>query len=103
MVLAAGVSPQQIRVLGRWSSDVYEIYCRLSLQSALTVGVQLSSAEVDPVDAAFHEEHSKLQPVEVERFKREMHGGVEKTRCDRAKVRWAGYDEPLTRAGALGV
>lgn len=31
--LAAGVAPQQIRALGRWSSDVYEIYCRLSLHS----------------------------------------------------------------------
>ena len=30
--LAAGVTPELIRLIGRWSSDVYEIYCRLSAQ-----------------------------------------------------------------------
>ena len=29
--LAAGVSPQLIRLMGRWSSDVYELYYRMSL------------------------------------------------------------------------
>ena len=29
--LAAGVSPQLIRLMGRWSSDIYEIYCRMSI------------------------------------------------------------------------
>ena len=32
--LAAGVQPTLIRVAGRWSSDIYQIYCRLSLELA---------------------------------------------------------------------
>ena len=32
--LAAGVPPALIRIMGRWSSDVYEIYCRMSERSA---------------------------------------------------------------------
>ena len=36
--LAAGVPPQLIRLMGRWSSDVYEIYCRMSVEAALSVG-----------------------------------------------------------------
>ena len=38
--LAAGVTPQLIRLMGRWSSD---IYCRMSLQSAIGVGAQTSA------------------------------------------------------------
>ena len=41
---ADGVSPQLIRLMGRWSSDVYEIYCRMSMQSALHVGTAIASA-----------------------------------------------------------
>ena len=33
--LAAGVSPSMIRLMGRWASDIYEIYCRMSRQSAV--------------------------------------------------------------------
>lgn len=57
--------------------DVYEIYCRLSLQSALAVGVQLSSAEVDPVGAAFHEENLELQLAEVASCRRETNEQVD--------------------------
>ena len=32
--LAAGISPSLIRVMGRWSSDIYHIYCRLSAEAA---------------------------------------------------------------------
>ena len=32
--LAAGFTPAQIRLLGRWSSDVAEIYMRMSRQAA---------------------------------------------------------------------
>jgi hypothetical protein len=64
--LAAGVSPQLIRLMGRWSSDVYEIYCRASLQSALMVGSVITSVRgVQPL-RAFHEEHLELLPEEVE-------------------------------------
>ena len=63
--LAAGVSPQVIRMLGRWSSDVYLIYCRMSLQAALGVSEALCSAVVTPLAPAFHEEHLELLPSEV--------------------------------------
>ena len=70
--LAAGVSPQLIRLMGRWSSDIYEIYmyCRMSVQTALGVGVSISSAEVTPTARAFHEEHLELLGEEVDAFKR---------------------------------
>ena len=58
--LAAGIEPQLIRLMGRWSSDVYEIYCRLSAQSALRVGRAISSAAVSPLGPAFTEEHLEL-------------------------------------------
>ena len=64
--LAAGVPPQLIRLMGRWSSDVYEIYCRMSVQSALSVGGAISSASVDAVEAGFEHEHLELLPAEVQ-------------------------------------
>lgn len=66
--LAAGVEPQRIRLMGRWSSDVYEIYCRMSLQSALAVSTALTSATVDDVRCGFREEHLELQASEVASF-----------------------------------
>jgi hypothetical protein len=64
--LAAGVPPALIRLLGRWSSDVYEIYCRMSLQSALQVGRAVGSTRVDSLEGGFHEEHFELQPDEID-------------------------------------
>ena len=64
--LAAGVSPTLIRLLGQWSSDVYEIYCRMSRQVALGVGRALASTEVTSLEGGFHEEHLELLPSEVE-------------------------------------
>ena len=63
--LAAGVPPALIRIMGRWSSDVYEIYCRMSEQSALGVGRAISSAEVATLEEGFHEEHLELQADEI--------------------------------------
>ena len=63
--LAAGVPPTLIRLLGRWSSDVYEIYCRMSEEAALRAGAALASASVSTFEGAFHEEHLELLPREV--------------------------------------
>ena len=63
--LAAGVPPAMIRLMGRWSSGVYEIYCRMSLQAALRVGASICSAEVSTVEGGFHEEHLELLPHET--------------------------------------
>ena len=66
--LAAGVPPALIRLMGRWSSDVYEVYCRLSSQAALRVGGSIAAAEVETVEGGFHEEHLELLAAEVQQF-----------------------------------
>ena len=48
--LAAGVQPTLIRVLGRWSSDIYEIYCRLSLEAAAGMGALIGSTPFEDVE-----------------------------------------------------
>ena len=54
--LAAGMSPLTIRVMGRWDSDAYEVYCRLSRQTALRVGAVVASTPFDEVAGAFIDE-----------------------------------------------
>ena len=66
--LAAGVPPELIRLIGRWSSDVYEIYCRLSAQAALRVGAAIGSASVSPLGARFEYESLELLPDERARL-----------------------------------
>ena len=51
--LAAGVSPEAIRVMGRWDSDVYRIYCRRSRQVALQLGTVIASTGFESLDDAF--------------------------------------------------
>ena len=68
--LASGVPPQLIRLMGRWSSDVYEIYCRMSLQSALQVGVTITSAAGVRPATRFEQEHLELLPSEIAAFGR---------------------------------
>ena len=63
--LAAGVPPALIRIMGRWSSDVYEIYCRMSLQSAVGVGRAISSATVDATAMRFRTEELELTRPEM--------------------------------------
>ena len=62
---AAGVPPSLIRLMGRWSSDIYEIYCRLSIESALGVGQAIASAMVTTSSEAFHDEELEMLPSEV--------------------------------------
>jgi hypothetical protein len=66
--LAAGVPPALIRLMGRWSSDVYEVYCRMSVQAALQVGQAVASAAVTTFESgsSFEQEHLELLPSEVE-------------------------------------
>jgi hypothetical protein len=65
---AAGIPPALIRLMGRWSSDIYEIYCRLSIESALGVGQAIASAQVTPAQEAFHDEELEFLPSEVSRL-----------------------------------
>ena len=66
--LAAGVQPQLIRLMGRWSSDIYEIYCRMSVEAALGVGAAIASATVTPLAQAFTDEHLEVLPHEMLRY-----------------------------------
>ena len=75
--LAAGVHPNLIRLMGRWKSDVYELYCRMSIEAALGVGEAIASAAVAPLsEVAFHEESLEWQPSELEQMRGESTGEV---------------------------
>ena len=65
--LAAGVPPNLIRLMGRWSSEVYEIYCRMSLEAALRVSTQIATADVTVTERRFAFEELELLPEEIDR------------------------------------
>ena len=88
--LAAGVPPGLIRLMGRWSSEVYEIYCRMSLEAALGVGRAMASTSVTTFEGGFKEEHLELQPSEVASW-RAAAG------CEDAAVESSGDEEDVTR------
>jgi len=44
--MAAGVDPETIKVLGRWDSGAYKVYCRLSRQAAMRLSRAVASADV---------------------------------------------------------
>ena len=47
---AAGMSPSTIRAAGRWSSEIYRIYCRLSRQSAAGVATSIGSTPFEDLE-----------------------------------------------------
>ena len=64
---AAGVPPSVIRVMGRWNSDIFEIYTRLTQQAAARMtGVIGSTAFYDLERGAFHTEELELLPSEMD-------------------------------------
>ena len=65
-LLAARVEPTLIRLMGRWSSDVYEIYCRMSREAAASVSVLAGSTSFEELERAFVTEDLELLPGEVE-------------------------------------
>ena len=63
--LAAGVSPAQIRLLGRWSSDVAELYMRMTQQSAGDFSTIVGSTAFDDIERyTFKTEELEILPVE---------------------------------------
>ena len=54
--LAAGVSALVIKAMGRWGSDVFEIYARLSDVAARAFGRKVSSADYEEVPGAYYSE-----------------------------------------------
>ena len=53
--MAAGVPPAYIKMMGRWSSEIYAIYCRLSNVAVINFGSAISSAEYEDFESAFRE------------------------------------------------
>jgi len=62
--------------MGRWDSSIYEIYCRMSLQSALQVSRAVVSTRVDSLETQFHEEHLEVLPVEMHMMRGTTEDGV---------------------------
>jgi hypothetical protein len=54
--LAAGVPPEVIRALGRWDSEVYEIYMHLTKEAAARVGVVVGSTPFTDLERGFQTE-----------------------------------------------
>ena len=54
--LAAGVSALVIKAMGRWGSDVFEIYAHLSDVAARAFGRKVSSADYEEVPGAYYSE-----------------------------------------------
>ena len=52
--LAKGVPAMVIRAMGRWSSEIYEIYCRASDEAVLRFGVAIASADYEDLETEFH-------------------------------------------------
>ena len=42
--------------MGRWDSEVYEIYCRMLRQLALNLGTVIASTAVHDATSAFYDE-----------------------------------------------
>ena len=44
-MMAAGVSAEEIKVMGRWASDVYQIYCRVCEGRLLHISQLMATAD----------------------------------------------------------
>ena len=54
--LAAGVPALVIKAMGRWGSDVYEVYAQLSDAAARSFGSRVANVDYDEVDGAYYSE-----------------------------------------------
>ena len=64
---AAGVPPSVIRVMGRWNSDIFEIYTRLTQQAAARMTGVIGSTPFDDLErGAFHTEELEMLPSEMD-------------------------------------
>jgi hypothetical protein len=89
--LAAGVQPQLIRLMGRWSSDIYEIYCRISRQSEASVTSLIGSTPFEDLERGASFVGEELILTEVE-----MHASSIETFCERDMIDdLCGDDDPF--------
>ena len=54
--LAAGIDPAVIRCMGRWSSDVYEVYMRLTRETATRLSSTVASTSFADLERGFQTE-----------------------------------------------
>ena len=66
--LAAGVQPAVIRITGRWSSDCWELYARLSKEAALNVTTLIGSTAFEDAERGFVSEEFEFRPSESSVF-----------------------------------
>ena len=66
--LAAGIHPSTIRVMGRWASDIYEVYTRMSLQASVIATQLIGSTPFKDLERTFHSEELEFLPIEVDRY-----------------------------------
>ena len=63
--LAAGVLPASIRLLGRWASDVAEVYMRISRQASSRLSALVGSTRFDDLERqTFRTEELEVLPTE---------------------------------------
>lgn len=63
--LAAGVEPSVLRICGRWNSDIFEIYARLSREAASRVTSLIGSTAFSDLERGFHSEELEMLPEEL--------------------------------------
>ena len=63
--LAAGVEPSVLRICGRWNSDIFEIYARLSREAASRVTSLIGSTSFYDLERGFHSEELEMLPEEL--------------------------------------
>ena len=58
------MEPSLIRLMGRWSSDVYELYCRMTRRASGRLGVMIGSTPFQDLEAGgfLSEELEQLPP-----------------------------------------
>ena len=63
--LAAGVEPSMIRLLGRWASDVAEVYMRMSREAASRISAVVGSTPFNDIERyTFRTEDLEVLPTE---------------------------------------
>ena len=84
--LAAGISPAVIRITGRWKSDVWMTYARLTKQSALKVAAVIGSTAFEDAERrGFVTEELELVQQELDRV---GHAHRRRARRLRPHLRW---------------
>ena len=63
--LAAGLSPAAIRAAGRWGSDVYQLYTRLSAEAAYGLAPTIGSTDFVDTERAFVDEELDFTTTEL--------------------------------------